>query len=176
LATPGAAPAASPGTLAVTLAAARRAQALGFPATAVDLYRAALEQPGADRAELTLGLATALLDDGRAAEAETALNGFVGLRGTAWQLRAGLAAIAQRKIEAARVAVAAVKEGELAAADRSWWFFLQGLLAGDGGDVKATNKFFEQAQAAATTRLVEEPTPGAGDDMLGAQRASRVHR
>lgn len=143
----------SPGMAAVAVAAAERAQALGFPATAVELYRGALEQPGADRAALTLGLVTALLDDGRAAEAEAALNGFIGLRGTAWQLRAGLTAVALRKTDVAKTAVAAVKEPELAAADRAWWFYLQGQLAGEGGDVKATNKFFEQAQAAATTEL-----------------------
>jgi outer membrane protein assembly factor BamD (BamD/ComL family) len=153
LAVAGAVSAPSPGAAAVAVAAAERAQALGFPATAAELYRGVLEQPGADRAALTLGLVTALLDDGRAAEAEAALNGFVGLRGTAWQLRAGLAAVALRKLDAAKAAVAAVKEGELAAADRAWWFYLQGLLAGEGGDVKATNKFFEQAQAAATTEL-----------------------
>ena len=60
----------SPGTAAVAVAAAERAQELGFPATAVELYRGVLEQPGADRAALTLGLVTALLDDGRAGEAE----------------------------------------------------------------------------------------------------------
>jgi hypothetical protein len=112
LAVAGAVNAPSPGTAAVAVAAAERAQALGVPATAVELYRGALEQSGVDRAALTLGLVTALLDDGRAAEAEAALNGFIGLRGTAWQLRAGLAAVTLRKMDAAKAAVAAVKPGE----------------------------------------------------------------
>ena len=153
LAAASAATAVSPGAAALTLAAAQRAQELGFPATAVELYRAALAAPSADRATLTLGLVTALLDDGRIAEAESALNGWIGLRGSAWQLRAGLAAVTARKIDAAKAALAAVKETELAPSDRAWWFYLQGLLAGESGDVKATNKFFEQAQAAAVTEL-----------------------
>ena len=142
LAAASAATAVSPGAAALTLAAAQRAQELGFPATAVELYRAALAAPSADRATLTLGLVTALLDDGRIAEAESALNGWIGLRGSAWQLRAGLAAVTARKIDAAKAALAAVKETELAPSDRAWWFYLQGLLAGESGDVKATNKFF----------------------------------
>lgn len=142
------------GIAALTASAAQRAHELGFPVTAAELYRVALADPGADRAALTLGLATALLDEGRAAEAEKVLNEFVGLRGSAWQLRAGLAALALRKMEAAGAAVAAVKETELTEGDRAWWFFAQALLAGAAGDVKATNKAFEQAQAAAGSDLV----------------------
>jgi TolA-binding protein len=175
---------ASPGAAALTLVAAQQAQEMGFPATAAALYRGALTQAGADRALLTLGLATALLDDGNAAEAETVLNAFVGRRGSAWQLRAGLAAMQLRKIDAAKAAVAAVKETELAAGDRAWWLYLQGLLEGDAGDVKAANKFFEDAQSAATTdlartrfRLEEERAllrrSGTGDEaQLGEQRQS----
>jgi len=141
------------GTAVLTASAAQRAHELGFPVTAAELYRVALADPGADRAALTLGLATALLDEGRAAEAEKVLNEFVGLRGSAWQLRAGLAALALRKMGAAGAAVAAVKETELIEGDRAWWFFAQALLAGAAGDVKATNKAFEQAQAAAGSDL-----------------------
>ncbi|MBC7366043.1 MAG: tetratricopeptide repeat protein [Undibacterium sp.] len=144
----------SPGAVAVTMTAALRAQEMGFPATAAGLYRGALTQAGADRAAITLGLATALLDEGNAVEAEAVLNAFVGLRGSAWQLRAGLVSVQLRKIDGAKAAVAGVKEGELPTGDRAWWFYLQGLLAGDAGDVKAANKFFEQAQGAAPTELV----------------------
>jgi hypothetical protein len=108
------------GTAALTASSAQRAHELGFPVTAAELYRVALADPGADRAALTLGLATALLDEGRAAEAEKVLNEFVGLRGSAWQLRAGLAALALRKMEVAGAAVAAVKETELTDGDRAW--------------------------------------------------------
>jgi TolA-binding protein len=174
----------SPGTAALTQTAARRAQELGFPATAAELYREALALPGADRAALTPGLATALLDDGNAAEAEAVLNAAPGRRGSAWQLRAGLAAFQLRKLEPVKAALAAIKEAELAAGDRAWWFYLQGLLAGEAGDVKAANTFFERAQAAAPTELVrtrfrlEEERAllrrsGAGNDaQLAEQRQS----
>ena len=108
LAAASAVTAVSPGVAALTLAAAQRAQELGFPATAVELYREALAAPNADRAMLTLGLVAALLDDGRLAEAESALNGWIGLRGSAWQLRAGVAAVTARKIDAAKAALAMV--------------------------------------------------------------------
>ncbi len=144
----------SAGAAALTVSAAQRAQEMGFPATAAELYRVALAEPGGDRVALTVGLATALLDEGRAADAEKVLNDFVGLRSSAWQLRAGLAALALRKNEAARAAIAAVRETELAEGDRAWWFFAQALLAGAAGDVKATNKAFEQAQAAAGSEPV----------------------
>ena len=174
----------SPGAATLNLAAAQRAQEMGFPVTAATLYREALTQASVDRGAATLGLATALLDDGNAAEAETVLNAFVGRRGSAWQLRAGLAAMQLRKIDVAKVAAAAVRDAELAASDRAWWFYLQGLLAGAAGEVKATNKFFEEAQRAATTdltrtrfRLEEERAllrrSGTGNEaQLGEQRQS----
>ena len=63
----------SPATSAVTLAAAQRAQELGFPSLAAGIYRQLLEVQGADRPALTLALATVLLDDGQPAEAEKVL-------------------------------------------------------------------------------------------------------
>src|SRR5205085_6843103 len=60
----------SPGNLAMELAAAQRAQDLGMPSIAVEVYRRARDVPGADRAALTYSLVTALLDAGDAAEAE----------------------------------------------------------------------------------------------------------
>ena len=94
--------AASPGESALALAAAERAEEMGFPAVAATLYRGLLAAPDGDRSRLTLGLATALLDDGRAAEAEQVLQGFVGIRGAAWHLRAALAAMQQQKLDIAR--------------------------------------------------------------------------
>ena len=57
-------PSASPGEDILALDSAQRAQALGFPSTAVSLYRSMLAKPGADGGRLTLALASALLDDG----------------------------------------------------------------------------------------------------------------
>ncbi len=149
---PGA-PAVSPGDRAVSFAAAQRAQELGFPSAAAELYRQLLAQPGADRGRVTLALVTALLDEGRLEAAAKALEGFVGLRDAAWQLRAGLIAAQQKKSEEARAAVAGIKAEDLAAADRSWFFFLQGMLADAAGDLGKSRGFYEQAEAAAVSDL-----------------------
>lgn len=149
---PGVAPV-SPGTAAISLAAAQRAQELGFPSAAVELYRQLLAQPGADRPRLTLALVTALLDEGRVDEAALALQGFVGLRDAAWQLRAGLVAARQKKYDEARNAIAGMKAEDLSPADRSWWFFLQGMLADAAGDLNKSRGFYEQAEGAANSEL-----------------------
>jgi tetratricopeptide (TPR) repeat protein len=147
-------PAPSPGDNALTLAAADRAAELGFPTVAAELYRRLLAEPEGDRTRLTLGLATALLDDGRAAEAEQVLHGFVGLRGAAWHLRAALAAMQQRKLDVARNELAAIKADDVAAGDRAWYFYAQGLVADAANEVNAANvakNFYQQAEAAAPT-------------------------
>jgi len=141
----------SPGENALTLAAADRAAEMGFPAVAAELYRGLLAAPEGDRSRLTLGLATALLDDGRAVEAEQVLHNYVGLHGAAWRLRAALAAMQQRKAEVARSELAAIKADDVAVADRAWYFYLQGMLAGAANDVKGAKDFYQQAEAAAGT-------------------------
>lgn len=148
----------SSGQAALTLAAAERAQALGLPSVAAGLYRRLLELPGEiarERGALTLALVTSLLDDARPAEAEQWLNGWTGPRGSAWHLRAGLAAAQARKVELARQEVAATKAEELTADDRAWLFFLQGALydLGTVQDITKANEFYLKAEAAATTDL-----------------------
>lgn len=148
----------SPGSSAVTLTAAQRAQELGFAAVAAGIYRQLLNLPGAggDRAGLTLALATVLLDDGKAAESEQALADFTGLRGAAWHLRAALAAAQLKKLTVATAELAAMKFDELPEADRAWHYFLQALLAeaaGDPGAVARAKDFYQKAEKAATTEL-----------------------
>ena len=145
--------AASPGDNALTLAAADRAAEMGFPTVAAELYRGLLAAPEGDRARLTLGLATALLDDGRAAEAEQALQGFIGWRGAAWHLRAALAAMQQHKLDVARAELAAIKADDVAATDRAWYFYLQGLMADAANDVNGAKNLYQQAEAAAPTNF-----------------------
>jgi len=141
----------SPGDNVVAQAAAERAAEMGFPAVAVELYRGLLARSAGDRARLTIGLATALLDDGRGAEAEQALQGYVGIRSPAWHLRMALAAMQQRKVDVARAEMAAIRADDVAGADRAWYLYLQGLLAGAANDVNAAKDFFQQAEAAAPT-------------------------
>jgi tetratricopeptide (TPR) repeat protein len=149
---------ASAGQAAVTLAAAQRAQALGLPSVAAGLYRQLLAAPAKvelDRSGLTLALVTTLLDDARPAEAAQELDAWRGPRGSAWHLRAGLAAAQSKKIELARQEAAATKAEELSADDRAWFSFLQGALfdLGTVQDITRANEFYVKAESAATTEL-----------------------
>ena len=145
--------AASPGESALALAAADRAAEMGFPTVAAKLYRGLLAAPDGDRSRLTLGLATALLDDGRATEAEQVLQGYVGMRGAAWHLRAALAAMQQQKPDVVRAELAAFKAEEATANDRAWALYLQGQLADAANDVNRAKELYQQAEAAAPTSL-----------------------
>ena len=103
----------SPGEAALVIVSAQRAQALGFPSTAVTLYRGLLAAPGADAGRLTLSLASALLDDGDVAGAGKALESYTGSRGAGWHLRAGLVAANLQHTEQAKVELAAAHFDEL---------------------------------------------------------------
>ena len=158
-----ASPRPSAGAGGLALLAAERGQELGFPGVAAGIYRELLASPGADpslpgydaanRVNLTLALATALLDDGRPAEADRALNTLAGPRGSAWHLRRGLAGAGLKNFETAKKELADVKPAELSAADRPWHFFLQGIIAGAAGDTVQAGNFYLQAEKAADTEL-----------------------
>jgi TolA-binding protein len=147
----------STGENVVTLLAAQRAQEMGFPSAAAVLYRRLLEAPaspgatagGTDRATLTLGLATALLDDGQPAEAQQVLNQLASPRNAGWHLRAGLAAAELRQFPTAKSEAGAVHANDLPAADRGWMLYLQGTIARADGDHDKAKEFFTQAIEAA---------------------------
>ncbi|MBI5380382.1 MAG: hypothetical protein HZA31_00625 [Opitutae bacterium] len=146
----------APGQLAAVQLAAENAQEMGFSSIAADLYRQLLDAPASgvgDRLQWRLALVTALLESGRVDEAEKALNDFVGVRGAAWQLRAGLIAAHKRQLPAAQAAAAAVKREELDAGDRGWLFFLQSQIADATGDNERRNAAFEQALGAAVNEM-----------------------
>ena len=146
-------PSASPAEVALALAAADRAQELGFPTVAAGLYRTLLAAPGGDRSRLTLGLASALLDDGRPAEAEKTLQEFVGLHGAAWHLRLALAAAQQQKLAQARIELTAIKAEDIGAADRAWYLYLQGEMADAANEANRAKEFYQQAEGAAVSGL-----------------------
>jgi len=139
------------GETALALAAADRAQEMGFPTIAAGLYRKLLALPGGDRSRLTLGLATALLDDGRADEAEQALQGLIVGRGAAWHLRLALAAAARQKFALAKAELAAIRPEDVSPADRAWFLYLQGQVAEAGNDVNRAKELFQQAEGAAVS-------------------------
>lgn len=143
----------SPGEIAKQLAAARSAQELGLNSRAISQYRELLSVRGGDRAEVILNLATVLLDDGRAVEAEQVLQSYPGTRGAAWHLRAGLAAALQKKADATRGEFEAIKPEELSKADASWFQYLQGMLTNltDATNHAKANAFYKLALDTAAT-------------------------
>ena len=138
----------SAGEEAVSLAAAQRAQELGFSSAAEAIYRRLMEEPGADRAAATLGLATVLLDQGRGADAEKILHALEGPRSAAWHLRKGLAAMQQNFVTTAKNERDATRPNELTATDRGWHLYLQGLIAIADLEPDKAAILFEQAMEA----------------------------
>jgi Uncharacterized protein conserved in bacteria len=140
--------AATRGDDAVSLTAAERAQELGFSSAAEAIYRRLLESGGPEVEAATMGLATALLDQGRGADAERVLHAFEGPRTAAWHLRKGLAAWQQGFLTTAKNERDATRPNELTPTERGWHFFLQGLIAiSDGEPDKATILFGHAAEA-----------------------------
>jgi hypothetical protein len=153
------------GRAALVLAAAQRAQDLGLPTLAADLYRELRDAPGADRVALDLVRATALLDAGEAAEAEKALQGIPEPRGAAWRLRAGLAALQLGRRPEAQAQWDAIQESEVEPADLPWYRFFTGALwdTATPRDVSKANTFYVQAEALAATPLARARFQLAGE-------------
>lgn len=143
------------GAEAVALAAAQRAQDLGLPGVAADLFRELRAQPGSNWDALSLALATALLDAGRAEEALKVLAEVRGSREAPWRLRAGLAAAQLRRLDEARAEVAGLREAELPADDLPWLWFLQGELVdlSQAGEYTRANELYRRAEDRARTEL-----------------------
>jgi TolA-binding protein len=145
----------SPAGTSQTRLAAAQAQAIGLPTVAVSLYRAALLAPGADRTSLELALAAALLDEGRPAEAEAALQAAPEHASAAWHVRRGLAQAALRHMDVARSEAAAVLPLDLAQDDWPWYLFLQGTVAVATGQPPAPRpqQLFDEAKRRARSAL-----------------------
>jgi TolA-binding protein len=129
---------------------------MGFSATAATAYRELLREPALPaetRQRAALGLVSALLEAGDLVEAERTLGAYSGPRQAAYQLRAGLIAIGNRRREAAKAALAAGRGDELPAVDRGWWLFLQGAVAEADNDLNQANTFYAQARQAAVSDL-----------------------
>jgi len=84
---------------------AQRALEMGFPSIAADLYQRLLDNPATKielRNQLTVDLATALLDEDRTSEAAAALQKYVGLPTAAYRLRQALIAMREKRYDDAR--------------------------------------------------------------------------
>jgi len=101
---------------------------------------------------LRLGLVTALMDDGRFAEANAALAEIPeGDRGAQWRLRAGLLAAGRHEFEEARRLERSFASGDLPREEQAWALFLQGVLADAAGSAAVARTFFEQAEVGAAS-------------------------
>jgi tetratricopeptide (TPR) repeat protein len=144
---------ASPGEIILALDSAERAQSLGFPSTAVSLYRSMLAEPGADSHRLTLALASALLDDGDVLGAGRVLDAYAGPRGAGWHLRAGLVAAYNHRFDQAKSDLAAAHPDELDPVERGWRPFLEGMITDAGGEPLRAAGLYQQAAADAVNSL-----------------------
>jgi cellulose synthase operon protein C len=151
----------SAGQSALTSLAAKQAQETGLPTIAIALYRQLLAAPGADRQGLTMKLAAALLDDGKADEAVAALFGLSSGHNPQWHL---LMALAQadseradvpiaRKFELAEHELTDLRPNEFTPEDHAWYLYLEGRFAAARGDLEAARNLFRQAADSASTEL-----------------------
>ncbi len=142
------------GDAAMALVSAGRALELGLSSVAVAECERILADPTVSpelRNAVVSTLAVALLEEDRAAEATKILNQYTGERGAAWSLRAGLAAVRERRLGEAKGLLAGIKPDELAEEERGWWYYGQGLLADAGNDFARAANFFQQAIDAAAS-------------------------
>ena len=145
-----------PGGELRSFVAARRALELGFPSVAAGLYTellGSLRTTGAERDVLVLELVTARLDEGRTDEAERALQMHSAARTPAYQLRAGLVAMRSKRIDEAKGVLSVTKAEELGAADRGWWYFLQGQVADAAGDFAKARDAYQAANDVAFSEV-----------------------
>lgn len=142
----------SPGDENLRLLAAQHAQEMGFSSIAIAVYRELLERPGPHQSAASLGLATALLAEGRAADAEQVLERMEGPRDSAWHLRRGLAAAQQNQLGGAKNGRDSSRVAELSPVDRAWHLFLQGMIAtAENEPDKATTLFGQAVEMASST-------------------------
>jgi cellulose synthase operon protein C len=143
-----------PGASLVRETAAARALELGFPSIAAAMYAQLIAQPdltSESQARLVLGWTVALLENGRVAEARAALSAYTGPHDAAYRMRIGLAAIAAGDVGAARAAAEGIELEQLAPAERSWLFYLRGLIAEEAGAFPQAVELQSQAMDAAVS-------------------------
>jgi TolA-binding protein len=144
----------APGGWIVAEGRASSALQAGFPSTAAVIYREILADsalPVAARPRVQQALITALLDAGDVSTAEKELSAYDGPKDSPYRLRAGLVEANARRTAAAKAELGEVNAGDLPAADRGWWHFLQAQIADLDGDVPRATAQYEQAVQAAVS-------------------------
>jgi outer membrane protein assembly factor BamD (BamD/ComL family) len=136
--------------------AGRDALRAGLPDLAQGLFRQALATPGIDagtRDALNLDLATAWLALDQVGNATAALAAVGAKDSGPYALRAALLAARSERWPEAAALLARVSAGGLPAADRSWYYLVQALLAEQAKDAAAAQAAWQQAGDAAATPL-----------------------
>lgn len=140
----------------LSAATAERALQAGFSSIAASAYRELLADPAlsvGERNALILKRVTALLDGGRAGEAERALEDYLGDGDEAYRLRAALVAAATGRYDFVRSELATLRPETLSSEDRGWYYFLQGRQADAARDFAQAREYYRQAAEAATADL-----------------------
>jgi hypothetical protein len=136
--------------------AGRDALRAGLPYLAQGLFTQALATPGlevAERDALNLDLATAWLALDQTGNATQALNAVGAKDSAAYALRSALLAARSEHWPDAAAQLARVNPAGLPAADRPWYYVVQGLLAEQAKDTAGAQAAWQQAGDAATTPL-----------------------
>jgi hypothetical protein len=142
------------GALMLSEDSARRALALGLTATAAAqaeqlVARSAEGSAARDAAALLLAAARLELNDAQGAALALANHGPE--RPAAYRLRAGLIAARKRQLAAAQAELAGMRVEALPLEERSWFYFLQGMVAELVRDAPRATAAYEQALGAATS-------------------------
>lgn len=138
----------------VSTTSARRSLDLGFAASAAaqaEKLLARTDLPDAEREEVVLLLATARLEQGRPAAAETALTGLTDVRSPRIGLLRGLIAARQSDFVAARNAITGLQPEDFAPRERTWYHYLEAQLAEAVKDTAAATAAYEAAVRLAAT-------------------------
>lgn len=128
--------------------AADRALKMGFSSLAAAGYRELLETVPAEdsrRDELLLSLATALISDGKSAEAAAVLERRNDREAPAYQLRRAALDWQAHRWKELGERLEALDVDSLPDEERGWYFFLQGLAADRKGQKEVADEAFSQA-------------------------------
>jgi TolA-binding protein len=139
--------------------AALRAMHIGIPSIAAELYQQIYDDPTTPahaRSRVVVHLLTALIEDGRFAEASRLLQKLTDPPTPELQLRRAMTAAGEGRLDVAKTEVQSLTPEQLGPFDQGWLFFLRGQLAEESRDNQAAAKFYQQAEEASNAKGLEE--------------------
>ncbi len=139
-----------------SIGAADDALGAGFSALAARLYRQALDEPSLEtgrRAEIQLGLASALIGDGKYADAAIILESYTYTIEDTYLLLRAITGYQSGNLDAAELDLDAIEEGSLSAWELSWYYLTAGLLKEARGEPEAAKEFYSDAGKNAVSEI-----------------------